>query len=51
MGEEVFAFFGFEAIDREGHGVPQFWNGSGSDLSQEGFQLGEGISIGLKSGE
>jgi hypothetical protein len=32
----------FEAIDREAHGVPQFWNGSGSDLSQEGFQLGEG---------
>ena len=42
MSEHVFAFCGLEAIDREGHGVPQFWNGSSRDLSQEGFQLCEG---------
>lgn len=42
VGEQVFAFVGFEMIDCASYGIPQIGDGSGCDLSQKGLELGEG---------
>jgi len=51
VGEQLFAFFGLETIDGEGHGIPQLWDERGCHLAQEAFSSAKAVSMGLMSAE
>ena len=50
VGEVVGAFVRAEAGERVTEGIPKSGDGSGGDLSQERFELGEGLLDGIEIG-